>query len=161
MRHLLVKIVRRRLREINSFQDISQMLSCHEALFSSLNRRDYLKLSMKLTSRQAQLLYVKVMRETLKITRNHEGSQESLKLAITLTKLVEACAALGINVDGAAKFDLSNVLWDQGEMTTSIRMLQELKCQKDLHRQDIPVSRAEVLACLVNIQACLSTLKRH
>jgi ataxia telangiectasia mutated family protein len=127
------------------------MLSCHEALFSSLNRRDCLKLSMNLTSRKAQLLYVKVMRETLKISRNHESSQESLKLAITLTKLIGACATLGINIDGAANFDLSNVLWDQGEMTTSIRMLQKLKCQNDLQKQDIPVSRAEVLACLVNI----------
>lgn len=44
---------------------------------------------------------------------------------------------------------MANVLWDQGEMTTSIRMLQQLNEQGDLQKQTLVVSRAEVLASLV------------
>ena len=55
-----------------------------------------------------------------------------------------------LNIDGAAKFDLANVLWDQGEMTASIRMLQQLKSQYDLPKQAIPLSRAELLVTLVS-----------
>ena len=55
-----------------------------------------------------------------------------------------------MNIDGVAKFDLANVLWDQGEMTASIRMLQQLKAQYDLPKQTIPLSRAELLVTLVS-----------
>lgn len=96
------------------------------------------------------MLEVKTIRESFKISRDHDGSQESLKSAISLSKLVQPCAALGINIDGAAKFDLANVLWDQGEMTTSIRMLQQLNEKNDLHKQTLVVSRADVLASLVS-----------
>lgn len=71
-----------------------------------------------------------------------------------LSKLAQTCASKDINIDGAAKFDLANVLWDQGEMTTSIRMLQQLNGQTDLHRQTIPISRAELLVTLVSIHSC-------
>ena len=68
---------------------------------------------------------------------------------MNLSKLAEPCAALGLNIEGAAKFDLANVLWDQGEMTASIRMLQHLKGRNDLHNQAIPLSRPELLVTLV------------
>jgi ataxia telangiectasia mutated family protein len=55
-----------------------------------------------------------------------------------------------MKIEGAAKFDLANVLWDQGEMTASIRMLQHLKGQGDLLKQAIPISRAELLVTLVS-----------
>ncbi|KAL1966845.1 hypothetical protein VTN77DRAFT_3810 [Rasamsonia byssochlamydoides] len=134
--------------QAESFQDIAPILFCRETLFSSIKNKDYLKSSTKLTSRNAQLLEVKAIRESFKISRDLDGSQESLKSAISLSKLVQPCAALGINIDGAAKFDLANVLWDQGEMTTSIRMLQQLNEKNDLHKQALVVSRAEVLASL-------------
>lgn len=76
-------------------------------------------------------------------------SQASLKSAICLSKLAESCISKGINIEGAAKFDLANVLWDQGEMTASIRMLQQLNGQGDLLKQAVPLSRAELLVTLV------------
>ena len=99
---------------------------------------------------QSRLLEAKVFRQSLEITRNHGVTQASLKSAISLSRLAEPCADLGMNIDGAAKFDLANVLWDQGEMTASIRMLQQLKGQGDLHKQAIPISRAELLVTLVS-----------
>jgi ataxia telangiectasia mutated family protein len=110
----------------------------------------HLKSMLKLSSRDAQLLEVEAIRESLRVSRDHDVLQASLKSAISLSKLIQPCAQLGITIDAAAMFGLANVLWDQGEMTTSIRMLQQLKDQNDLHTQSIPVNRAEVLASLVS-----------
>ncbi|KAJ5101854.1 hypothetical protein NUU61_004076 [Penicillium alfredii] len=131
-----------------SFHEVGEILSWHEALFSSIRKNDLLKSGANLSTGDSQLLEVKVIRQSLEITRNHGVSQASLKSAMSLSKLAEPCATLGMNIEGAAKFDLANVLWDQGEMTASIRMLQHLKGQGDLHKQAIPLSRAELLVTL-------------
>lgn len=99
---------------------------------------------------QSRMLEAKVFRQSLDITRSHGVSQASLRSAITLSKLTEPCAQLGLNIEGAAKYDLANVLWDQGEMTASIQMLQELKGESDLQKQAIPLNRAELLVTLVS-----------
>lgn len=133
-----------------SYHEVGEILSWHEALFSSIRKNDYLQSSASLSPRDSQLLEVKVIRQSLEITRSHGVSQASLKSAISLSKLTEPCAALGLNIEGASKFDLANVLWDQGEMSASIRMLQHLKGQGDLHKQAIPLSRPELLVTLVS-----------
>jgi ataxia telangiectasia mutated family protein len=134
----------------SSYHEVGEILSWHEALFSSVRKNDIIKSRAKLSLADSRLLEAKVIRQSLEITRTHGISQASLKSAMSLSKLAEPCAALGMNIDGAAKFDLANVLWDQGEMTASIRMLQQLKGQNDLHRQAIPLSRAELLVTLVS-----------
>ncbi|KAJ5177687.1 uncharacterized protein N7500_000386 [Penicillium coprophilum] len=131
-----------------SYHEVGEILSWHEALFSSVRKSDILKSRAKLSLGDSRLLEAKVIRRSLEITRTHGISQASLKSAMSLSRLAEPCAALGMNIDGAAKFDLANVLWDQGEMTASIRMLQQLKGQNDLHKQAIPLSRAELLVTL-------------
>ncbi|KAJ5841200.1 hypothetical protein N7534_011030 [Penicillium rubens] len=131
-----------------SYHEVGEILSWHEALFSSVRKNDILKSRAKLSLADSRLLEAKVIRRSLEITRTHGISQASLKSAMSLSKLAEPCAALGMNIDGAAKFDLANVLWDQGEMTASIRMLQQLKSQNELHKQAIPLSRAELLVTL-------------
>lgn len=130
--------------------EIGEILSYHEALFSSIKLKNYLKSAMNLRDDDAQLLEVKVIRRSLEIARNHDMPQASLKSAICLSKLAQACSSKDINIEGAAKFDLANVLWDQGEMTTSIRMLQQLSGQKHLNKQAVPISRAELLVTLVS-----------
>lgn len=125
-------------------------MSYHEALFSSIKQKSYLKSAMNLSDSDAQLLEVNVIRRSLDIARNHDMPQASLKSAICLSKLAESCSSKGISIEGAAKFDLANVLWDQGEMTTSIRMLQQLSSQNNLHKQAVPISRAELLVTLVS-----------
>ncbi|KAI9928198.1 Serine/threonine-protein kinase tel1 [Aspergillus wentii] len=131
-----------------SVHEVGEILNCREALFSSIKEKDYLKSALNITDQDAQLLEVKAIRQSLETTRNHGISQASLKSAICLSKLAGPCASRGINIEGAAKFDLANVLWDQGEMTPSIRMLQQLNDQNDLHKQAIPISRAELLVTL-------------
>jgi ataxia telangiectasia mutated family protein len=124
-------------------------LNSHEALFSSIKRTGFLKAWINISDHDAQLLEVKAIRQSLQIARTHGIQQASLKSAVCLSKLARKCSSLGINIEGAAKFDLANVLWDQGEMAASIRMLHQLKNQNDLHKQVVPISRAELLVTLV------------
>ncbi|EER38831.1 phosphatidylinositol 3- and 4-kinase [Histoplasma capsulatum H143] len=125
---------------IISFRDVSLILSSHEALFSLINRQPHIKSMLSVSSHDAQLLEVKTIRESLKISREHDEHQASLKSAISLSKLIKPCAELGVFIDAAATFDLANVLWDQGEMTISIQMLQQLSEQNDLQNQSIALS---------------------
>lgn len=118
-------------------------------MFSSIKKSDVLKSKSQISLAETRLLEAKVFRRSLEITRSHAIPQASLKAAMTLSKLAEPCAALGFSIDGVTNFDLANVLWDQGEMTASIRMLQQLKGQGDLHKQAIPLSRPELLVTLV------------
>ncbi|KAJ5656271.1 hypothetical protein N7507_008221 [Penicillium longicatenatum] len=131
-----------------SYHEVGEVLSWHEALFSSIRKSDLLKSTTKMNIAKARLLEALVFRQSLEITRKHAVSQASLKSAISFSRLAEPSAQLGMNIDGAIKFDLANVLWDQGEMTASIRMLQHLKGQGDLHKQAIPLSRPELLVTL-------------
>jgi hypothetical protein len=144
-------------KNLLSFNNVSQILLSHETLFSSINQ-DYLRSSLKLTSRAAQLFEVKAIRESLRLSRNYNDSQTSLRSAMSLAKLVGPCMPLGLKIDAAANFDLANVLWDLGEMATSTRLLQEISQLNDLNRQSLPVSRAEVLATLVSNQRTTRTL---
>ncbi|KAL4930851.1 DNA-binding protein kinase TEL1 [Aspergillus undulatus] len=129
-------------------QEVGEILNSHETLFSSIKQKDYIRSAFNLGDQNAQLLEVKVVRQSLHISRNHGIAQASLKSAVYLSKLSDQCASLGLNVEGVAKFDLANVLWDQGEMAPSIQILQQLKDRDDLHRQAIPISRAELLVTL-------------
>ncbi|KAL1853370.1 Serine/threonine-protein kinase tel1 [Paecilomyces lecythidis] len=131
-----------------SFHDIDQILHCREALFSLISHKDHLKSALNLSSGDTNLLRARVIKGSLNIARDHQVPQASLRYAISLSKLAQVCDGLGVNIDGSAKFDLANVLWDQGEMTTSIQMLQQVNEQNDLHKQAIPVSRALLLSSL-------------
>ncbi|KAL2830033.1 hypothetical protein BDW59DRAFT_141646 [Aspergillus cavernicola] len=128
--------------------EVGEILNSHETLFSSIKRKTYLKSAFSMNDYDAQLLEVKVIRQSLDTARNHGIAQASLKSAVYLSKLSDQSASLGLNVEGVAKFDLANVLWDQGEMAPSIQILQQLRDRNDLHKQAIPISRAELLVTL-------------
>ncbi|KAJ5098574.1 hypothetical protein N7532_005575 [Penicillium argentinense] len=131
-----------------SYNEVGEILSWHEGLSSSIRKQELLRSKQNLSLEDSRLMEAKVFRQSLEVTRSHGISQASLKSAISLSKLSVPCGELGMNIEGAATFDLANVLWDQGEMTASIRMLQQLKGQGDLNKQAIPLSRAELLVTL-------------
>nr|KMM71923.1 hypothetical protein CPAG_08223 [Coccidioides posadasii RMSCC 3488] len=134
--------------KFESFGSIGQILSCHEGVFSIISRKPQLQAMLGISSGDAQLLKVKAIRESLRISREHDAHQASLKSAMLLTKLAGPCSKVGLEIDAAATFDLANVLWDQGEMTTSIKMLQQLSERNDPQKEAISVNRAEILASL-------------
>ena len=55
-----------------------------------------------------------------------------------------------MNIKAASQYEGANVLWDQGEMTASIRMLQDLENNIDLRGQAVQTGKPELLAKLVN-----------
>lgn len=83
------------------------------------------------------------------LSRRHAALQSGLISATYLTQLVQPCKDVGVNIDVAVSYEGSNVLWDQGEMSASIRMLQDLVNLPDTGKQDIHVGRPELLAKLV------------
>lgn len=78
--------------------------------------------------------------------RYHRATQESLNIATSLTDLVPPSAELGLHLDSIAKIEAAGSLWDHGEMTSSIRMLQSVDEDPHLKKQTIPISRPDLLA---------------
>lgn len=112
---------------------------------------------MGLTEREAYSLEVKAIRETLRTSRRLEASQAALNSAIYLSRLVIPSANVGLDIEAVSSFDLAKVLWDQEEKTTSVRILQDLCERNDLHKQVMPISRAQLLADLVCIlESCVA-----
>jgi ataxia telangiectasia mutated family protein len=132
-----------------SFADVSRILSSREILFGTLGRQPFLRTVVKVTAAEAQLQEIRVLRLSLRLSRKHSALQTSLNTVTYLSDLVNRCTELGIQIDALVQYEVAKVLWDQGEMGTSIKMLQLLERREDLHKQALPLSRPELLATLV------------
>jgi ataxia telangiectasia mutated family protein len=82
------------------------------------------------------------------LTRAHNALQESLSVATFLMDLIPSCRELDLKVDAAIRLEASNALWDQGEFTSSIRMLQALEKERPAPgtKQDILIGRSKLLS---------------
>lgn len=60
--------------------------------------------------------------------------------------LIPSCHAIGLNLEASIHVEAANALWDQGEMTSSIGMLQALDKNSSLKKQTIPVGRSDLLS---------------
>lgn len=87
------------------------------------------------------------------MSRLHGASQNALSTVTYLTELVTPCKMVGIDISAAVHLESAQVLWGQGEMTASIRMLQDLNNHLSLHDQLIQVGKSELLATLVSGQS--------
>jgi len=104
---------------------------------------------VKATAAQVQLQEIRALQLSLKLSRKHSALQTSLNTATYLSDLVDRCTELGIRIDALAQYEVAKVLWDQGEMGTSIKMLQLLERRDDLHKQTWLLSRPDLLVTLV------------
>ena len=84
------------------------------------------------------------------MSRLHGALQSSLSTTTYLTQLVVPCENAGIDIAAAVQFESAKVLWAQGEMTASIKILQELKNSLGLHTQLVQLGKSELLATLVS-----------
>ena len=109
---------------------------------------------LQVSQRGARAVETQALLASSKISRYHGMLQNALSTATYLSHLIEPCEEIGLNVVAAVRYEGANVLWDQGEMTASVRMLQELEFDSRLQAQDIQVGKPEILAKLVG--ACLS-----
>ena len=85
-----------------------------------------------------------------RMSRAHAAFQNALTAVTYLTGLTQLCEEAGVIVAAAIQFESAQVLWEQGEMSTSIRMLQELQSNINPKAQSIHVGRPEILAKLVS-----------
>jgi ataxia telangiectasia mutated family protein len=81
-----------------------------------------------------------------KINRAHSALQESLSLATAMIDLIKPCSEVGISPEVAIHLEAANSLWDQGEMASSIGMLQGLDNAALLKTQTITIGRSELLS---------------
>lgn len=79
------------------------------------------------------------------VNRAHGALQESLSLATSMMDLIKPCHEVGVSPEVAIYLEAANALWDQGEMASSIGMLQSLDDQQVLDKQTIAVTRSELL----------------
>jgi len=90
-----------------------------------------------------------------RLSRHHGALQNALAAATYLGQIAQPCLEEGVNIDAIARLEGSDVLWDQEEMSASIRMLQDIVQGVDLRSQDMKVGRPELLAKLVRISSLL------
>jgi ataxia telangiectasia mutated family protein len=134
-----------------SIDHIVPFLNGREYLFDTIRRNEEIRKALALTPPQSLLLEARVVRQSLQVARHHPVSQFSLSRATYLSQLAERAAKVGIQIEAAAQFDLARTFWDQGEMSAAVKIMQHIRDQHDLEKQDIPVDRSEILADLVSI----------
>ncbi|KAJ4398775.1 Serine/threonine-protein kinase tel1 [Neurospora sp. IMI 360204] len=127
------------------YDDVSQILSCRETTLSMWSQHHNLRPS-RLTPADARLAQIRGMLVSSDIYRFHRATQETLNLSTTLTDLIKPSEQMGLTVDAAIRMEAANSLWDQGEMISSIRMLQNIDKDSSLKKQTVPVSRSDLLS---------------
>lgn len=132
-----------------SFDRVSTIVSCRETLFSSVSRSKNLQGILKVSPREARVIEARALLASCKISRHHGALQSSLATATYLARLVGPCEEVGVTIKAGSKYEEANVLWDQGEMTASIRMLQDLEQKFGVNGQNIQIGKPELLAKLV------------
>ena len=124
------------------------ILSAREAFFSTLKKEPTLAEALRLSPSDCRLFEVKCLRHSLKQARSHGSLQAALNRAIHLSALASESDALGSHFGDVVAQDFAGVLWDHGNMTTSIQMLKQLNESKH-GKQSIPLSRPALLAEMV------------
>ncbi|KAI9716271.1 MAG: hypothetical protein M1812_005496 [Candelaria pacifica] len=130
------------------FEDVSQILSCRETLLSSLSKNSHLQTMLRISQRDSRLIEVEALLASSRTCRDHGALQNSLTAATYLSNLIEPCGMLDLNILAAVQTEEASVLWDQGEMTASIRVLQNLCTSVDLTKESIHVGKSGLLATL-------------
>lgn len=85
------------------------------------------------------------------ICRRHGALQESLASVTYLSDIVQQCKSVGLDIEATAQHEVANVLWEQGEAGTSIKMRQHLIAHASFDSQDSDISLPVLLAKLVSI----------
>ncbi|KAF2011391.1 hypothetical protein BU24DRAFT_495581 [Aaosphaeria arxii CBS 175.79] len=130
------------------FEDVRLVLSCRETLFSVLSANTSLQNSMRARPGALRHMEVEALVSSSTISRRHGALQESLASVTYLSDIVQPCKAVGLDVQATAQHEVANVLWDQGETDTSIRIRQHLIDTANFNSQDTDISLPVLLARL-------------
>ena len=140
-------------REANSsrLDNTATILSCRQTLFSTFSKSGQLRDLARISQRDARQVECHSLLASTALSRHHGALQSALSTATYMSQIVPACVEQSVVVDAAISLEGTNVLWDQQEMSASIRMLQDIVHNSDLKSQDIHVGKPALLAKLVNI----------
>lgn len=136
-------------------EDANQILFSRETLCNAMVRHSYLRDLVQSSIPEIRTMEIRSVVESSRMSRNHGALQSALKSAMYLSNLIEPSRRLGIEIEAVAGFEAAGVLWDQGEMTASIRMLRGLRDAFNLSQQTIRIGSAELLAKLVSFSSYL------
>ena len=100
--------------------------------------------------RDSRVVEIEALLASSSISRAHGALQDSLSTTTHMINLMGECRENGVEVEAATTMELANVLWDQGEMMSSIKLLKGLQAESQIEDQDIPVSTASLLTQLVS-----------
>ncbi|KAE9373539.1 hypothetical protein N431DRAFT_557618 [Stipitochalara longipes BDJ] len=132
--------------KIGRFDDVNQILSCRTTTLSTLSQQPRLQQMINVKALDTRLVEVHSALLASSINRAHNALQESLSLATSMIGLIGPCLEVGVNSEVAIHLETANALWDQGEMASSIGMLQSLDNALLLKKQTIPVGRSNLLS---------------
>lgn len=135
---------------IHSANESQHLVSYRETLFGILSRNRHLRDALHVSARDARLHEVQSVICNSSFSRKHDLIQQSLSEATYLSSIVSVCQTLGLRIDAPAQYEAASILWKQGEIAISVKMLQELCARTDLEDQSIAVGRAGMLAQLVS-----------
>lgn len=116
------------------------MLSTNNAVVGSLHTRTATIRNME----------VEALVSSSSISRRHGAIQESLASVTYLSDIVPKCKSAGLDIEATAQHEVANVLWEQGETDTSIRMRQNLIDHASFDSQIVELSLPVLLARLVS-----------
>ena len=119
---------------------------------SSLSKRQALQDIIKVSLHDARSLEAHVLLTSSRMSRDHHALQNALTTATYLNQIAKPCKDAGVDIEAAVRFESANVLWGQGEMTASIKMLQDLEKESSIGSQSLRPGKAELLAKLVRIE---------
>ncbi|KAK6004960.1 hypothetical protein QM012_007739 [Aureobasidium pullulans] len=134
--------------DIGRFNDAQGIVSCRETLFSLLSQNKHLREALHVSIRDCRAIEVQSVISSSQFARKNDLIQQALTAATYLSRLVPICQEIDVKMDAAAHFEVATTLWRQGEISTSVQMLQELCSRTDLLKQTIQVGRAGMLAQL-------------
>lgn len=135
----------------NRYADVRQLLSSRETLFNVLSANDAVIDSLHTRVATIRNMEAEALVSSSTISRRHGAIQESLASVTYLSDIVPKCKKAGLDIEATAQYEVANVLWDQGEVNTSIRMHQNLIDQTSFDSQNVELSLPVLLARLVRL----------
>jgi len=103
---------------------------------------------MCISVQDARKLQTSVLLSSCNVWKRRHSLQHSLETVTCLSDLVPICATVGLDIARAAQNAISDVLWAQGEYSTSIRMLQMLVDRRQQKEDGEDVQQSSLLAKL-------------
>ncbi|KAF2744994.1 hypothetical protein M011DRAFT_470010 [Sporormia fimetaria CBS 119925] len=139
---------RERWMQAGEYEDVRLLLSCRETLFSIIGGNAALKESMRARVGTIRHMEVEALIQSSTVGRKHGALQESLSSVTYLADIAPQCKSIGLDIEAAAQHEVANVLWDQGESETSIRIRQHLIRHTKFDSQATDISLSVLLARL-------------